>query len=521
MKRTLTINISGSVFHIDEDAYDKLQSYLQNINRHFGGDPEGKEIVMDIEARIAELFSERLKGGNEVVTIKYVDEIIDIMGRPEDFLDIDEDVPDTGRKTSRKGKRLFRDPDNRVIGGVCSGLAAYMNIDPIIIRLIFVVLFFFSAGILIYLLLWIVVPKAKNSAQRLEMRGEDVNIENIKKTIKDEYQDVKESYHRFRSSESYAKGRRRVDELWIVLLGVLRIVLKVLIVVIGIAFIVAGIIAIISLLGSLFISHELWDFDFFGRVHSGDFPAMLKFYADTDALTWFWVSVGIVAGIPLLALIYLGSKLVFKYKSNNALIGLSALAIWIVAIIMLVGSSVGQLKGFKRSATNTKRDVIEAPGDTLYLKLGEDDYGYRNRNRINDMYVVTQNGKDFLLGKPEFDIEKSSTDEFVLVTRSYSKGKSSEAAWENASEVIYNFALKDSSLILDPWFQIPESSKWRDQDVNLILKVPENKTVYIEEGMQRIIHNIENTTNTWDGDMPGKFWTMKPDGFTISGVEKD
>jgi hypothetical protein len=247
-------------------------------------------------------------------------------------------------------------------------------------------------------------------------------------------------------------------------------------------------------------------------------PAIINFYADSKTLTWFWISIGVAAGIPLLALVYLGSKLAFRYKSNNVIIGLSAFAIWVVAIIMLLSSSVGQVNNFKRSATNTNRKVIETKSDTINIRLADDLYGYhkRNRTRLNDMYVASQNGKNILIGKPEFDIEKSNSDEFEFVTRVYSKGKSNELAWQNAKEVEYNFISKNSLLILDQWFIIPEGSKYRVQEVELVLKVPVGKTVFIEEGMERIIHDIENTTNTWDGDMPGNFWTMKKEGLTLS-----
>lgn len=126
MKRTLTINISGTVFHIDEDAYEKLQAYLLDINRYFGSDPEGREIIMDIEARIAELFQEKTKSNGNVVTIQHVDEVIEVMGRPSDFAaEEEEEEPTTHKKrTFRTGKRLYRDPEHQVIGGVCGGLGA-------------------------------------------------------------------------------------------------------------------------------------------------------------------------------------------------------------------------------------------------------------------------------------------------------------------------------------------------------------------------------------------------------------
>src|SRR5665647_1485244 len=164
MKKTLTINLSGSVFHIDDDAYEKLSAYLNKINRHFGNDADAKEIVEDIEARISEIFSEKIKNGAEVINIDHVEEIIVIMGTPEAISNEEEEKEKVSEKRTFRirGKRLYRDPENRVLGGVCSGLGAYFSVDPVLIRILFVLVFFFPIGssVLIYLILWIVVPKA-------------------------------------------------------------------------------------------------------------------------------------------------------------------------------------------------------------------------------------------------------------------------------------------------------------------------------------------------------------------------
>ncbi|MBK6283282.1 MAG: PspC domain-containing protein [Draconibacterium sp.] len=164
MKKTFTINISGTVFHIEEDAYEVLQKYLINLKNHFGSSEEGKEILTDIEARIAEIFIEKAANDQRVVSIEMVNVAIEIMGTPEDFVD-DEEKEEVYQPTeeAKRKRRLYRDPDHRVIGGVCGGLGAYFNMDPVILRIIFVVLLFATsgAGFLAYIILWIAVPKAK------------------------------------------------------------------------------------------------------------------------------------------------------------------------------------------------------------------------------------------------------------------------------------------------------------------------------------------------------------------------
>lgn len=188
MKKTYTINISGSVFHIEDDAYEKLNEYLSTLKKHFGNDSEGQEIYTDIEARVAEIFNSKKTFDKEVITSEWVDELIETMGVPEEIEGEDENE---NYSAGKNNKKLYRDPDHKVIGGVCGGLAAYFNMDPVIMRLIFVFLFLINGlGLLVYIILWIAVPEAKTTAQRLEMRGKAVTVDNIEKWIKKEYQDI-------------------------------------------------------------------------------------------------------------------------------------------------------------------------------------------------------------------------------------------------------------------------------------------------------------------------------------------
>jgi phage shock protein PspC (stress-responsive transcriptional regulator) len=193
MKKTLTINLGGVIYHIDEDAYLLLRDYLDKIKLELKSTEGDEEIYNDIEARIAEIISEKLKNNRQVVTISDIQEIIGIMGQPEDITG-NEDSSRT-RSGHKKYKRMYRDPDDRMIGGVCSGLAAYWNLDPTLVRVIFALLAFFGmAGIFIYLILWIVLPEAITVAQKLEMRGEDVTLSSITDFMKDEFENVKRSF---------------------------------------------------------------------------------------------------------------------------------------------------------------------------------------------------------------------------------------------------------------------------------------------------------------------------------------
>ncbi len=201
MKKTVTVNISGIVFHIDEDAYEKLNQYLARVRERLATEEGKDEILADIEIRIAEMFQSKLGNYKKVITISDVKEVMDQLGEPEQFEETGESAQQ-GFQSSYRGerteKRLYRDPDDKYIAGVAGGLGAFFNIDPTWIRVAFVVfVFLYGFGPLLYLILWIVVPKARTTAERLEMRGEKINLSNIEKTIKEEINDLKTNFKEF------------------------------------------------------------------------------------------------------------------------------------------------------------------------------------------------------------------------------------------------------------------------------------------------------------------------------------
>lgn len=190
MKLTVNINLGGYAFNVDEDAYERLRQYLKTIEREFSGETSSAEIISDIEGRVAELFKGRLTAYKQVINMKDVEEVMDILGSPE--LISGSGSAESEPRTYSSSRRIYRDPDRRIFGGVCAGLAAYLNIDALIIRIVFAILFLAGGfGILIYLVLWVVLPEAKTTAQKLEMRGDPVNIENIKESVKREFDTVK------------------------------------------------------------------------------------------------------------------------------------------------------------------------------------------------------------------------------------------------------------------------------------------------------------------------------------------
>jgi phage shock protein PspC (stress-responsive transcriptional regulator) len=224
MNKVFNINLGGYPFTIDEDAYNHLRTYLEAIHNHFRQTEGYEEITHDIEARLAELFVERLNH-RHIVGFQDVEDAIAIMGKPEDFgADPVEDTFAGASHTStesdttqdkfriKTGKRLFRDPEEKMIGGVASGLAAYFGIaDPIWVRLFFA-LFLITGGIgvPVYFVLWALMPEAKTAGDRLAMRGEPINISNISKIINEELEHFSEKMSEFGGEFSGKKKAQTV-----------------------------------------------------------------------------------------------------------------------------------------------------------------------------------------------------------------------------------------------------------------------------------------------------------------------
>jgi phage shock protein PspC (stress-responsive transcriptional regulator) len=206
MKKTVTASISSIIFTLEEDAFILLNSYLKEIESYFSDSEERKEIMADIEARIAEMLQQKLNTKINVVSENDINEIIEKMGSANQFADAEENSFTQNETSSNKAKnetqsksrkRLYRDSESRILGGVCAGLGHYFGIDPVLIRVLWAVaLFMFGIGFFAYLILWIIVPKAITTAEKLEMKGEAVNFKNIAKAVEEEAENLKKKWKR-------------------------------------------------------------------------------------------------------------------------------------------------------------------------------------------------------------------------------------------------------------------------------------------------------------------------------------
>ncbi|OGF25487.1 hypothetical protein A2331_01300 [Candidatus Falkowbacteria bacterium RIFOXYB2_FULL_34_18] len=342
MKKSINITINNFVFQIEEDAYDILDKYLISIKNYYGKEKEGAEILFDIEASIAEKFSEKINHKKQVINLRDVEKVIRVMGQVEEF-EQNENV-EKNTKNSKDGKKeeqilvkkLYRDEDDQIIAGVCSGVASYFGIDPIFIRLLFVALFFMNgAGILIYIILWAVMPLAKTSSQKLEMRGTPINLKKIEQVVKEKSQMIKEEGRH--SLNRLAKSKGIIYKIFNFPFRVLENIFSFLKKIIG------GIWPFTSIcLGVIFVLSS-----FFMILGLSIFLGILIFYVDspyivsdfplsqlTDSPLYFitGISVYFVILIPIFFILMLGFTMLRRKNSFSTAISGILISLWIVAI---------------------------------------------------------------------------------------------------------------------------------------------------------------------------------------------
>lgn len=331
MEKTISITIGRTVFMIEEDAYDRLDEYISSLKEHFASLADSQEIINDIESRIAEKFSEKIREGKrQAVNLSDVEEVISSMGEAADMPkgEPKEEKAESSGEKDRGPKRFFRSSDDVIIAGVASGLAAYFGIDPVIVRLIFVLLTVFGggSGILIYVILWVITPEAKTVSEKLEMQGESVTIEKIEKNIKDALE---------KSKINKTEVRRFADRLSSFLRQVLSLsgkvlgrILPVLGMVIGIVLIVSGVLAIFGVCFAAAAAIFNFDSPYF------NIPFLVQ-YGGSALYNVSIVAVSLVALIPLIFLFLLGAALAGRKNTFSVFLTSFLLAIWMMSIVVV------------------------------------------------------------------------------------------------------------------------------------------------------------------------------------------
>ncbi len=572
MKKNISINISGIIFHIEEDGYESLRKYLDSINKYFSSFEDSSEILADIESRIAEIFLSKLNEGKQVITSDDVSTLMVTMGSVTDFRAAEEEsTADSSaasassssssrkeqgssgssqtsaqKKLTRDGKRkvlggvcagmahyfnvdpvwtrvlfallalgssgalillyiilwialpesaelddqpsvkkMYRDPENKVIGGVAAGLAAFAGMDVAIIRLIFVVTGFFGFGVLLYIIFWIALPEANTITEKMEMQGEPVTLSNIESSVKKSLNE-KDGQEESTLAKIILFPFRAIAAILNGLAKVLGPVLRVFVEVMRI-----GVGAVISMVGLVFMFSLLFAFGILaGIVSSGRFPEswnMQFFSIPVEAFqntfpTWTIAFAFLAAFVPALVIFLLGVSTIAKKIMFGSMMGWTLFITFFVSVAFLSFSVPQIVLSFKEEGEVKIEKTFPSSEKTLVLKIretGMDDYDVTN---------ITLRGYD---GK-----------EIKLVERFEAQGNNRKNAAENAQMVEYKVEQQDSILWFDSNITFKKDAKFRAQRLKMDVYIPMDKPFVIEDALWRLINNyprtrFDNYTETW------------------------
>lgn len=589
MKKNISINISGIIFHIEEDGYETLRKYLDSINRYFSNFEDSSEILADIEGRIAEIFLAKLNEGKQVITAEDVNALMTTMGNVNDFKAAEEQefASTESAKSEQKRtttasaatKRLFRDQKRKILGGVCAGLAHYFSIDPVwtrvimallffgyggglilyiilwivlpasneleeetsvkkmfrnpdqkvlggvasgvasffgvdvvIIRLLFVVFTFAGGtGLILYIILWISLPEAKTITEKMEMQGEPVTLTNIESSVKkslNEKDNQEEStlakiiLFPFRILGMILNGMASVlGPLVRVFVDVLRVASGIIIILIGFTFILSLLFAAGAAAGIFSSSPLLW-----GDLHLSGLSLPLD--AMRNAFPgWTLTAAFLVAFVPAIFIFLLGISIVAKKIVFNAMVGWALFVLFFVSIAFLSINVPRFIFSFKEDGEYKVEKTFEFNGKMPVFKINEvglDDYD------VTNLKIKGYEGTNL-----------------KLVEHFEAQGNTRKIAGENAQMVDYNVVQQDSVLIFDSNITFKKDSKFRAQRLDMELFIPYHQKFTFDKELWRLINNYNGHNYRYNGyqyydyyDTDNQIWEVTEDGLNCLSCQK-
>lgn len=485
MNKTVNINLGGMFFHIDEDAYQKLSRYFDAIKRSLSDSNGQDEIIKDIEMRIAELVSEKHTNEKQVINLRELDEIIAVMGQPEDYR-IDPDGDETQKNnfntTNRAHKKLYRDKDKGSIAGVCTGLGHYFGIDSVWIKILFLILASTSFGIIAYIILWIVMPEAVTTSEKLEMTGEPITISNIEKKVREEFENVSDKFKNANYDKmgnqvktGFGKFVAEISEVFLSIFKIFAKILGVILIMASLAILVILFIGVFTLGSSAFIDLPWQDF-----INAGNF---------SDYPIWaFGVLMFLAIGIPFFFLLLLGFKLLSpSIKSIGNIAKYTLLALWLITIGILISIGIKQASEFAVNGRVVKKETIALQAnDTLFIKFKHNDYFAKDVHDYNNFMITEDSLGTNVIYSNQVRLNVIKTDEKLpyLQIEKEAKGKSLSDARKTAEKIKYGYSIVGNKILLDNYLITDFKNKYRDQEVEIFLYLPEGTILKPDNSVQ-------------------------------------
>ncbi|HOH84519.1 MAG TPA: PspC domain-containing protein [Bacteroidales bacterium] len=558
MNKTISINIGGLFFQIDEEAYKLLENYLDSLKNHFANTEGKEEILQDIESRIAEIFQVKIENGAPIIVPADVEEAIKILGKPDDIGSSEESKEGKQEKSSPFKKRLYRDEDNKVLGGVCSGLGHYFNVDPVWFRIGFIVaLFIFGSSALVYLILWIIIPKATTTEEKLNMKGEPMTISEIQENIKSEfeelkarfkemkgdaknhtrreYNDMKRRMHRAKRESAYSNRQRQMAAaisrtqsvkesgtgVGSVFGEIIYYFLRALLIFAGIVLLIIGIVVTVSLVLSITAPDSFLFFTKWG-ISSVSFPAFSQvFFENPWQQHMAFLSLILLIGVPLLMLIFNSIRMIAGFKTKIRVVSITASLLWLTGLILAIILTINIVGNFSEKSIYRQEVMLPQTRETLVIDVADnlplvnktqyfdDDFfdsdpGDHEHFVFNNCFFSDGNDKLVVYGFPKLKIIPSKTGTYKLTVIKFSRGTTLMNARRRAESIRFDTPAADSVLLINNYFLLAAGEKWRNQSVKLILEVPEGKSVYLSKNLENLVYDRDNLDGSWDFDMLGK-----------------
>lgn len=496
MNKTVTCNIAGLVFHIEENAFERLQNYLNAVKMRLSNSEDQEEIIRDIEARIAELFSGSISSRQEVVLDKNVQDVIAALGAPEDYIidDENEGFKDQSAhqryaKQQNPEKTLMRDTDNGVIAGVCAGVAAYVGWDVVFVRILFLLALFLTGfGLVVYLVLWIAAPKAQTSTDRLRMQGKPINLDTIS-------QEVEEAAERLERYASSPKTRNNINaikskghEIWAV---IRRFV--------GVLLLIGGVVGILFF---LFVS--MVENGFFID-HDGESPVSLYHFSEVifnsniQAITG-WASILVMFLLPFLFATISGVFMIFNLRSR--IIGkvfFTLMGFWVAGIILflIVSAQIARDFTFRESVERELYSIavnelrVEIP-DEIFSGSG---FSLSDEDDFRSLYV---NQGQVSFGHIQLEFIDSKDSLFHVSSTHYASGISRRKAYSRIDNMEHQVALDSNYIRIAPSFRFPLSDRLRNQKVVVRIAIPKNSKVEWVGSKRNMYETKDYRAKAWE-----------------------
>lgn len=513
MKKTLNINIGNSIIHLEEDAYEMLTVYLNEVKHHFAKNADDFEIVTDIENRIAEMFGELLaQQQKQVIDVQDVQSVIAQMGSVKDFENSEEqdEVPGNSQQAmpAHDGvKKLFRDTDQAMIAGVCVGLGHYLNIEARWLRLAALLsIFMGGSGILIYLIMWIVIPKAESKSDKMAMRGEEANLRGFMNSHQNPL--VKQS-------------RGFLAEFFEFLGNFINGTGKAALKLVATAIVIFGSFLLLMLIISLAGVFGVWDADVYSYF---PFSIINEAYFSKMILAVF-----VVFLIPILALVLFSIRVAFNGKPIHKTVSFGLLVIWLAGVAVSVFYIAKVSAEFKESAEFAQVKEL-VPHQTLVLSVDKSRFFTKEDSLNYKIDPVNYKGRKILKdGRGPLDqprnmnlrLEKSENGKMTLYENYSAMGKTFEMALKNAQNIHYDFQQRDSVLNFSSGLQLLKKANYRAQEVQLVLNIPVGTHLKINRNLREYLTGH----NYWDcyADDSKEFseWVMTENGLECLSERKD